>query len=207
MTLSRLQVRARLWSALRLDQSQVFFILLIIWTVIFLSQSEVNNEQISNGINLLISILIRYPEIGTASFDPEQNSLHLKFMLSAIPSEVDFSNTKQLLLNSIAAYTMLEGFLEATSEIQLHTYDQVAILNIVRDVYTISKPEIALLITLLRENFKDSLIIDYNDSLPEEDLRIQEEVIENMLINVKKHRMPHGLIGIRENGRILVFNK
>jgi hypothetical protein len=166
-----------------------------------------NDEQISDGVNLLISILVRYPEIGTISFDPHNNWLKLTFMMSTIPSETEFSNIKNLLLNSVIAYTTLEDVSFKTLDIQLDTYDQVAMLSIFRDVHTISKNEITLLITLLRGKFKNHLITDYNDSLLEEDLLIQEEVIEDMLTSIKKHHTENRLIGIREDGRVLVFNK
>jgi hypothetical protein len=173
----------------------------------FMPKYKQQDEQISDGVNLLISILVRYPEIGTISFDPQKNWLKLTFMLSTIPSPIDFSNIKHLLLNSIIAYTTLEGLPLKTFDIQLATYDHVAMLSIFRDVHTISKNEIALLIILLRGKLKNHLITDYNDTLLEEDLLIQEEVIEDMLINIKKHHTENGLIGIREDGRVLVFNK
>lgn len=175
--------------------------------VIFLPKYEPTNEEISDGVNLLISILISYPEIGTVSFDPQYNQLKLKLMLSAVPSQDEFSNIKHLLIDSIAVYNMLEGLPLKTSEIELHTYDKVAMLSIIRDVHTISKNEITMIITLLREKLKNYLIIDYNVSLTEEDLLSQEEVIETMLENIKQHSLLHGLMGIRENGRVLVFNK
>ena len=175
--------------------------------VIFLPKHEPTNEEISDGVNLLISILISYPEIGTVSFDPQYNQLIFKLMLSAIPSQDEFSNIKHLLIDSIVVYNMLEGLPLQTSEIQLHTHDNVAMLSIVRDVHTISKDEISLIIILLREKLKKYLIIDYNILLSEEDLLSQEEVIETMLDNIKQHSLCHGLIGIRENSRVLVFNK
>lgn len=173
----------------------------------FLPKLESNNEHISDGVNLLISILIRYPEIGTIKFDPENSSLILKFMLSSLPSELEFSTSKDLLLNSIIAYNMLEGLSLKTSEIELHADTQVAMLTIIRDIYTLSNNEITLIITLLRENLKKYLIVDKTDSPVEEDLLIQEEVIEDMLANIKEHHHLYGLIGIRENGRVLIFNK
>jgi len=175
--------------------------------VIFLSKHEATNEEISDGVNLLISILISYPEIGTVSFDPQYNQLKFKLMLSAIPSQDEFLSIKHLLIDSIAVYTMLEGLPLKTSEIQLYTHDKVAMLSIVRDVHTISKNEITLIMTLLRENLKNYLILDYNVSLSTDDLLSQEDIIETMLENIKSHSLLHGLIGIRENSRVLVFNK
>ena len=175
--------------------------------VIFLPNLELNNNQISDGVNLLISLLIRYPEIGTVSFVPEKTCLKLKFMLSAIPSTIEFSTLKKLLIDSINAYNMLESLPIGISEIELYPHDQVAMLSIIRDFKSISKNEISLITALLREHLTSSLIIDPNSSLLEEDLLLQEEVIEDMLENIKTHHLLHPLIGIRENGRVLIFNK
>jgi len=114
---------------------------------------------------------------------------------------------KKLLINSITAYTMLEGLSLETYEFELYPYDKVAMLSVIRDFKTLSKNEIALIIALLRENFQKYLIIDPNDSLSEEDLLLQEEVIEDMLEYIKAQHCLHPLIGIRENGRVLIFNK
>ena len=175
--------------------------------VIFLPNSESNNDQISNGVNLLISLLIRHPEIGTVSFTPHNNCLKLKFMLSAIPSAIELATLKKLLIDSISAYTMLEGLPPEIYEFELYPYNEVAMLSVIRDFKTISKNEIALIIALLREHLEKTLIIDPNESLLEEDLLSQEEVIEDMLENIKTQHFLHPLIGIRESGRILIFNK
>lgn len=166
-----------------------------------------NDEQISDGVNLLISILVRYPEIGTINFDPQNNTLKFTFMLSGTPSQAEFSVTKQLILDSAAAYHFLEGVTVCTSDVQLSTYDQVTMLTILRDVHTLSKGEIDLVITLLRDKFKERLVTDHNDSMLEEDLLVQEELIDNMLDSMKRQHADHCLIGIREDGRVLVFNK
>lgn len=166
-----------------------------------------DDEQISDGVNLLISILVRYPEIGTINFDPRQDSLKMTFLLSSIPSPQEFAALEQVMLNSVLAYHMLEGVSVTTAEIHLNKYDQVAMVTILRDVHTLSKGEIALMITLLRERLKDRLITDHNEAMLEEDLLIQEELIDNMLQSMKQKEIVQSLIGIREDGRVLVFNK
>lgn len=173
----------------------------------FLPKNQPTNDEISDGVNLLISILISFPEIGTASYLPKGKQLKLKLMLSGIPSQDEFTNIKQLLTESITVYNMLEGLTIDSSEILLDTHDKVAMLSIIRDVHTISKNEITLIMALLRENFKEYLIVDYNVALSEEDLLSQQDVIERMLDNIQQYSLQHELIGIRENGRVLIFNK
>jgi hypothetical protein len=167
-----------------------------------------NDQQVSDGANLLISMLVRYPEIGTINFDPEANSLKLTFMISGIPTARDFEVVKRLIINSIAAYHLLEGVTTDRIDVELSSYEKVAMLTVQRDVHTMSRGEIGLTIKLLRDRFADLLVADRNDAMLEEDLLFQEEVIEDMLENMrKKDNDDHSLIGIREDGRVFVFNK
>lgn len=165
------------------------------------------DEEISDGVNLLISILVRYPEIGTIRFDQQNNSLKTTFMLSSIPGDSEFKEIRQRLIDSIAAYHMLEGLAAELTEIKLSTYERMAMLTVLRDVHTLSKGEFALIITLLRDCFKERLVSESNDVLLEEDLLIQEEQIDSMLENMKQQHIAQSLIGFREDGRVVVFNK
>lgn len=166
------------------------------------------DEKISDGVNLLISILVCYPEIGAINFDPKQNSLKMTFMLSNLLDLNDIAKCKQLLADSISAYHFLENTTIDIVEIEVSTYGSITMLHVIRDVSTLSKTEITLIIALLRDKLQECLIIDNNDSLLEEELMVQEEVIENMLESMKKQYLPYNnLIGIREDGKVLVFNK
>lgn len=173
-----------------------------------MSELSPRDQEVSDGANLIISMLVRYPEIGTINFEPEGNLLKLTFMIAGIPSSNDFESKKRFIINSILAYHLLEGITNSRVDIELSSYEQVAMLTIIRDVRTMSRGEINLMIKLLRDRFNERLVTDHNDALLEEDLLFQEEVIENMLENMRKqYNDQHILIGIREDGRVFVFNK
>jgi len=162
---------------------------------------------LSDAVNLLVSILVRYPEIGSINFEPSKQTLKFTFLLTKIPSPELFAATKQLLHNSITAYHLLAGHKPAICDIELTHYDKVSLLTINRDVSTLTKGELTLVITLVREKLKELLVTDNNDAMLEEDLLLQEEVIETMLQSIKAERANSGLIGIREDGRVFVYNK
>lgn len=165
------------------------------------------DEQMSDGVNLLISILVRYPEVGSISFDPTNQSLKLAFLLSGSPEKKQTAFLVKHIMDSISAYHVLKGEKETLVDVRVSNYEPMAMLTIIRDVYSLSRGEIALLIALLRDKAKELLVTDPNEALLEEDLLVQEELIENMLENMKKEYDSHSLIGIREDGRVLVFNK
>ena len=64
-----------------------------------------------------------------------------------------------------------------------------------------------MVIELVHMNFNQNLVSEKNDSLMEEDLLMQEELIEHMLENLKISSPEKNLIAFREEGRVLVFNK
>ena len=164
------------------------------------------DKDLSDGVNLFISILVRYPEIGTIRINPSHKTLQMNFMLSKIPAADDMLAVKDLLLSSISTYYQLQGTNPETVDIALNSYEKIATLTIERDLATLSKGELGLIILLLRDKFKNALIIDENDSIPDEDLKVQEDLIDNMLQNIKSQAYDK-LIGIREDGKVLVFNK
>lgn len=166
-----------------------------------------NDDRISDGVNLLISILVRYPEIGAINYDGESQTIKMTFMLSDIPDSGEFVCLQETLQASIAAYHTLEQIKGASTDISLSSCEQVAMLAIRRDVPTLTKGEMALVMSLLREKLQGRLVVDANEAILEEDLLVQEEVIVSMLENMKKQQNSNGLIGIREDGRVLVFNK
>ena len=80
-------------------------------------------------------------------------------------------------------------------------------IQITRDVATLTADEISLLIGLILQGFGENLISDRSDDLEEEDLIVQEEFIANLLADLKETVQDKRLIGFREEGRVVVFNK
>ena len=161
-----------------------------------------------DGINLLVSLLVCYPELGTVSFEPQNDSLRLSFALAKMPSQEEYESLRELLAESIMAYHSLEGFSGAVSTISLEGAGNTAFLYVTRDVYTLSRGEIGLIITLVREHFGDLLLMDMNlEDAADPGIDAQAEVIDHMIGNLKINRVTDHMIGVREEGRVMVFNK
>ena len=163
-----------------------------------------------DGINLLISILVCYPEIGAVSYEPKDDTLHFSFTLRELPSRQVYEDAGELIRESILTYHSLEGFEDGRIEIFLEGQGHTAFFRIVRDMRTISQGEIGMISTLMRERFGKTLIAD-EESRPEAvefDLAAREDAIDNMIGSFKIARSgTNRMIGIREEGRVLVFNK
>ncbi len=160
-----------------------------------------------DAINLLVSILVCYPEIGTVSFEPDDNTLKLTYVLGKVPEKSLQESAAAFIEDSIVTYHSLEGFSDGHIAIVFDVQDGAAFLHIIRDMNTISQGEIGLVSTLVREQFAAVLISDLNRDAAEEADVVREEVIDRMLGSMKVNRVGERMIGIREEGRVMVFNK
>ncbi len=161
-----------------------------------------------DGINLLVSILVCYPEMATVSFEPKEDSLHMSFALREVPSEPSFAAAGQFIRESILTYHHLEGFPGAHVSLALEAQGNTAFIHIVRDVATLSRGEIRLITALMEEHFSSLLILERDKDLQDlEADAIQEEAIDHMLGNLKINRITDRMVGVREEGRVMVFNK
>jgi len=167
-----------------------------------------DGEEISNSVGLLISILVRYPEIGSINFSPRSKVLKFNFILTQHLADVEFNNFHDQLVNSLDVYNMLEGKKTIIAELKKIEYEKITLLEIERDVETLNQEEISLIISLMRDKFGGLLATDGDcDSFLEEELEMQEELIQHMLEDTKTSFPEKNLIGFREEGKVLVFNK
>lgn len=164
-------------------------------------------EEVSDSIGLLISILVRYPEVGTINFDPINQQLKFTFIFSRVLEEAELVNFKRTVVESIETYNKLEGRTTAVIETSSSLCENFTMFEVTRDVASLTQEEISLVIELVHLNFNGNLVSEKNDSLMEEDLQMQEELIEHMLENLKISSPEKNLIAFREEGRVLVFNK
>ena len=164
-------------------------------------------ESFSNSMSLIAFLLVRYPEIGSVRFDPEQKTLLFSFVLVKSLTDEELNPFREQLLLSLNNLTMLQERESGITEINHAGYDNLTFLEIVRDIETLSQEEIALITGVIHQFFEDYLMLDQEDSLQEEDTVLQEEMIEHMLEDLKDSRQEKRLIGFREEGRVLVFNR
>lgn len=168
---------------------------------------KVDGEKVSDSVNLLVSMLVRYPEIGRLRFDSEHGTLHLTFLLTTVPTKERFIAFKNYLVESLGSFYCLCAYNTPFLTIEMTAYDSISVIQIERDIDTLSKSEIALMIKILELYFSGHILADPNEALIDEELRFQEEVIENMLVSIQRSHTLGSLIGIRENGRVMVFDK
>jgi predicted XRE-type DNA-binding protein len=171
----------------------------------FMKLKYKNGSNVSDSISLLISILVRYPEVASINYEPNSHVLRFTFMCTKKIAEGDsfFYNV----ISCLETYNFFQNRKAKVIGLSHSQYNQLTAIEIQRDVHTLTAEEIALIISLMHDQFPQELISDENDYLLEEDLLVQEELICHMLEMIKDEAPSQKIIAFREDGRVLVFNK
>lgn len=163
--------------------------------------------DVTNSVSLLISILIRYPEVAKINFDPDKQILRFTFLYSRALSDTEINDLREKIISSIEVYNQLENKNPQVVILDYKVADNITMIEIQRDVDTLVQEEISLMVELFQQYVKNNLVTEEQEQLVDEILIEQEELIEHMLESVKTKSENKRLYAFREEGRVLVFNK
>lgn len=162
-------------------------------------------QQVSDSINLLISMLVRYPEISSICCEPDKKEIKFTFLLNDNKNNInDFSKIINKCLNTL--FYLKKGEVKNPFNIKYSICGKLTVLDIYRKLDNLTAQELNLIISLTQEYFRDSLVVEV-DELTKEDQLFQEDLIGAMLDNLGQELTNQKLFAFREEGRVMVFNK
>ena len=157
---------------------------------------------------LLASILVVYPTIQSVTYDSKDDILELSFALSGKFSHDDFKDFLKYVAESVETLHYLENLYSASIELDVEGVYGTYFLNVRRDMATLTCRELSLLTEIVSNYFGDTLIEDLESPLPDEDyLMEQEDYLEQFLGNIRQLRIEGKLVGVREQERVVVYNR
>ena len=171
---------------------------------------SLSESRDSDSVSLLISILVRFPQIGTVKIDSKKQVLWLNFMLAQSVTAEEIQTFEQQLINTLRAYHHIARQSPTVCRIETkQPYERFNLVSIGRDLASMTRGELSLLITLLSEQFTDRILFDETEYVAEmiDEFGFPDDFIDSILENVKFQPTPKNLTALRENGRVLVFRK
>lgn len=158
-------------------------------------------------VNLLTSVLIYYPEISKISIEPDEK-IYINYIIQKILTDEEIEKTRTLLEECLKSYHYLEKTQVECNEVKINIEEKATFITIKRDMKTFSHGELRLINTLINEEFGELLIMD-TDKIPMIDstMLAQIDLIDTMFASLKINPVVEKMIGIREAGRVIVFNK
>ncbi len=164
-----------------------------------------SGEKVSDSVGLLISMLVRYPEISSIYYEPTREEIKFTFLLNKNTKNIDeFSD---LLNKCLRTYNILEnGKTLNNVSISYSVVGKITMVEIGRKIKHLSPQELNMIISLIQDYFYDELIVEVEELALEEQL-LQEDLIGTILDNLNQETLKQRLIAYREEGRVMVFNE
>lgn len=172
------------------------------------------SQEATEGVSLLTSLLLRFPEFGSASLDQRKGEIRLEFYLD---SEVDSERFEAFVAKFRMSWELFFDIVRVTPRchrlaqvVDYPTLDPVApgdvmIVRIVRDLESLSFEELSLMGTLIRTRFIATLI--GGEPLEGAEARYQERVLQKSLDQIRVNPSSLScLTGFRDEMRILVYS-
>jgi hypothetical protein len=160
-----------------------------------------NSYNSSYSANLLVSALLRYPEIGTISCSREEQTLALKFILA---ENHNIEGLQDTLKQALDLYHKIEGRKMTLFQMYRHG-SEPGLLVIKRDLVSMTQTEMNLIVEILKKECGNNLIKEENN-LPEDENIFQDEIINHMLTVLRSNGTEKSFTAVREEGKVLVFN-
>ncbi|MGE0489648.1 MAG: hypothetical protein AB7S38_10590 [Vulcanimicrobiota bacterium] len=170
------------------------------------------------GVTFLTSLLVRFPELGSACLAEGGAVLLLDFYLQEQLLEHQFEVFREQLILSWEVFFDLQRmdarhYSVSRSEARRGEFvsgdpeDDVEVdsIQIQRDIETLSLEELTMVVTLVREAFERALAL--NEEMPDDEAGFQEEVLHRSLERLRAH--PPGessLTGFRDDMRVLIYS-
>ncbi|PSR33302.1 MAG: hypothetical protein C7B44_14765 [Sulfobacillus thermosulfidooxidans] len=158
----------------------------------------------TRGLGALITVMMRYPEINSVQFNPDDRTLNMTFIVRKTLEEDVWQRFQLQLQDVLQTYRWVTG--RPLSQISLDRleWDTATIIELRRDIETVSVEEVGMMIEILHDWFEQDVVMDSHDLL-EEELMLQEETIQANLEALTKDAHGH-LVALRDEGRVVVFN-
>ena len=161
------------------------------------------------GLRLLISLLIRYPEIGSLRYLPDKRSLVLDFYIRPMQTaQFEPAAVEEKIKQHIVAYLALTGQKYEIVTTKWTELENVSRLTLERDLKSVSLSEVSLIVTLLAEALAGNLLVEKGPINDDEEMWFQGEMfVDGLLESMRRESPRQSLLGIREEGRVMVFNQ
>ena len=163
-------------------------------------------DQSNDSVHLLVSLLVRHPELSRVTITPRFSAIAFFFVVRGALAQAEARAFKQTLTEHVRALHALSGVDETTTRIALASSDDLTFVEIERDAKTVGREEIALIVALTAEAFGERLIVNPPaDDAGEEEMGAQDDHVGSALDAVRNGRQRKGLVGFRDDRRVLVY--
>ncbi|PKM81242.1 MAG: hypothetical protein CVU88_04075 [Firmicutes bacterium HGW-Firmicutes-13] len=173
-----------------------------------MGDKEKENRQESLSVNWLVSVLIHFPEIYALNFNVNQHKFKFSYMLNKELTDREFLVFKEVLLDNLITYDEVILKKGAETTVLKTNFNGLTLVEIIREIRTISLEEIHIVNSVMKNRFGQLLISEHTEKLNEfkEDLVRHEELIKYLSFNYSSSKQEN-IFAFRQEGKVFIFDK
>lgn len=168
-----------------------------------------DKNRSKEGIRLLAALLVCYPEIESLSYSPERQEIQLNFMIRGKVSEKKRIALQPRYQEAFDAYNAMLGVKTGLWYWLVEDFGVCVRLRYGRPLQALSRGELEFLAEFLTDYFDDQLVCDAHslDVLDPQFAEAQSSVLDQTLYRVQQLPPTDHLAGLREDERVVVYNR
>jgi len=162
----------------------------------------------TEDIEVLATLLVVYPQVSRATFDPNKKTLSLVFLCRGPIGRKRRKELQEVYRDSVEVYLSLLGKSYQVIDSSWEHMDKFYSFQVERDVRSLSPGELSLSADLVSDRVSVVSAIDGNTLSEESEFSWSARVVlQEMLEKVKNLASSKKLVALREGEKVLVFDK
>ena len=163
----------------------------------------------SYHVNLIINILVRFPEIFTVTYNLDSSSFSLSYMINKKLSKDSYINISRSIKDDLDAYRFFKKKSSCPVSIHKKTFCGFTQIEINLSGDTLVSNEIGLITSIMREKFGQDLISElrFEENDPADDEPASWDDFMELLLNRNPVNRTQKLFAFRDSGKVYVFDK
>jgi len=163
-------------------------------------------SESSDAVGLIITLLVRYPEIATIVSHPQDGTLTLSFAIAAPLDRGVDRDVRESVSDHVRALLDLGREGPDVLDVVCESDAGMSFVRVTRDARSFSREELQLLVAVLAARFQGALVRNpaaEDDGL--EDDGSADELIDYAIDALRDPAQQRSLVGFREEKRVLVY--
>lgn len=168
-----------------------------------------DNLEESYNVNMIINLLVRYPDIFTITYNMDSSTCCLTYMINRVLKTDRYREFQKDLQEHLEAYYFLRKEKGHSYSLRKKTYRGLTRLEIIFHAGCLPNDEIGMITKLMRNYFNKDLLSEIRPEeheTPEETPASWEELLE-LLLSCNLCGDRKNLFAFRDSGKVYVFDK
>jgi hypothetical protein len=162
-------------------------------------------DESNDSVHLLVSLLVRHPELSRVVIKPRFAGLAFFFVVRARLSLAERRSFRRSLLAHLRALHRLQGVRGAPITVRFTYGEGLTFIDVERDAKSLAPEEIATIVGVVAQTFGEQLLVNPPADESDEDRSPQDDPVGSALEAVRHGKQRKGLVAFREERRVLVY--